>query len=143
MQVATGNSLITVVVLVFVAMLLLLEGLYLLWKSHKSPEARQLQKRLQALSGSRDATPQAKILKERMLSEAPPLERWLLRMPRAGELDRLILQSGLDWTVSKLLLRSIALGVSGCMVTIVFGHQSQAFGLVAGGTLSLMPFVYL
>ncbi|SCK30659.1 tight adherence protein B [Variovorax sp. HW608] len=143
MQDFTGNSLLTVVVLVFVAMLLLLEGLYLLWKSYKSPEARQLEKRLQALSGSRDNTPQAKILKERMLSEVPALERWLLRMPRARELDRLILQSGLNWTVSKLLLGCVALGVSGGMAAMVIGHQSEAFGLIAGGTLALAPFVYL
>ncbi|SEB25230.1 type II secretion system F family protein [Variovorax sp. YR216] len=143
MQDFAGNSLLTVVVLVFVAMLLLFEGLYLLWKSYKSPEALQLEKRLQALSGSRDKTPQAKILKERMLSEAPALERWLLRIPRARELDRLILQSGLNWTVSKLLLGCLALGVGGCMTVMVIGHQSEAFGLMGGGTLALAPFVYL
>ena len=40
MQNLTGNSLFMVVVLVFVAVLLLLEGLYLVWKSYKGPEAR-------------------------------------------------------------------------------------------------------
>ena len=32
-----GNALITVTVLVFVTVLLMIEGLYLLWRSYKGP----------------------------------------------------------------------------------------------------------
>ena len=143
MQNLTGNSLFMVVVLVFVAVLLLLEGLYLMWKSYKGPEARKLEKRLQALFGSGDATPQARILKERMLSEVPMLQRWLLRVPRAQALDRLILQSGLDWTVSKLLLGCAALGVAGFVAVMGLAHQSETFGLMVGAALALAPLVLL
>jgi tight adherence protein B len=143
MQNFTGNSLFMVVVLVFVAVLLLLEGLYLVWKSYKGPEARKLEKRLQALSGSGDATPQAKVLKERMLSDVPMLQRWLLRVPRAHALDRLILQSGLDWTVSKLLLGCGALGVGGFAAVVGFAHQSETFGLIPAAALALAPLVFL
>jgi tight adherence protein B len=143
MQNFTGNSLFMVVVLVFVAVLLLLEGFYLMWKSYKGPEARKLEKRLQALSGSGDATPQAKVLKERMLSDVPALQRLLLRVPRAQVLDQLILQSGLDWTVSKLLLGCSALGVAGFAAAVGFAHQSEPFGLIPGAALALAPLVFL
>lgn len=143
MQNFTGNSLFMVVVLVFVAVLLLLEGLYLMWKTYKGPEARKLERRLQALSGSGDGTPQAVLLKERMLSEVPALQRWLLRVPRAQALDRMIVQSGLDWTVSKLLLGCAALGVMGFMAVSGLAHQSEFFGLLAGAALALLPFVFL
>lgn len=143
MQNLTGNSLFMVVVLVFVAVLLLLEGLYLVWKSYKGPEARKLEKRLQALSGSGDSTPQAKVLKERMLSDVPALQRWLLRVPRAHKLDRQILQSGLDWTVSKLLLGCAALGVVGFMAVVGLAHQTEGSGLVAGAVFALAPLAYL
>lgn len=142
-QSIAGNSFIMIAVLVFVAVLLLLEGLYLMWKSYKGPEARQLEKRLQALSGSRDTTQQAKILKERMLSEVPMMQRWLLRVPRARELDRLLLQSGLQWTVSKLLLGCAALSVIGFAVVVRVAHQSEGFGLLAGVAFALIPLAYV
>ncbi len=142
-QSIAGNSFIMIAVLVFVAVLLLLEGLYLMWKSYKGPEARQLERRLQALSGSRDTTQQAKILKERMLSEVPVLQRWLLRVPRARELDRLLLQSGLEWTVSKLLLGCAVLSVIGFAVVVRVAHQPEAFGLAAGVALALMPLAHV
>ncbi|MDR6539068.1 type II secretion system F family protein [Variovorax soli] len=143
MQNLTGNSLFMVVVLVFVAVLLLLEGLYLMWKSYKGPEARKLEKRLQALSGSGDATPQAKLLKERMLSDVPALQRLLLRVPRAHALDRLILQSGLDWTVSKLLLGCAALSVAGFAIMMGLAGQAEGFGLMAGAAFALAPLAFL
>lgn len=143
MQNLTGNSLFMIVVLVFVAVLLLLEGLYLMWKSYKGPEARKLEKRLQALSGSGDGSPQARVLKERMLSDVPALQRWLLRVPRAHRLDRQILQSGLDWTVSKLLLGCIGLGVVGFIAVVGLAHQSEGFGLMAGVACALAPLAYL
>jgi len=143
MQNLAGNSLFIVVVLVFVAVLLLLEGLYLVWKSYKGPEARKLEKRLQSLSGSGDITPEAKVLKERMLSDVPALQRWLLRVPRVRNLDRQILQSGLDWTVSKLLLGCAALGVVGFMAVVGLAHLSEGPALMVGTVFALAPMAYL
>lgn len=143
LQSLTGNAFLIIIVLVFIAVMLLLEGLYLLWKSYKGPEARKLEKRLQALSASGDTTAQAKVLKERMLSEVPILERWLQRVPRVRQLDRQILQSGLDWTVSKLLLGCASIGVIGYAAAVEIGHQSAGIGAIAGGTLSLAPLAYL
>lgn len=106
-----GNSFIVLVVLVFVAVLLFLEAMYLLWSSYHGPEARKVKHRLQVLSGTSDTTAQTRLLRQRMLSELPAVDRMLARFPRMHSLDRFIMQSGLDWTVSKLLLSSVALFV--------------------------------
>ncbi len=138
-----GNFFLILSVLVFIAVVLLLEGLYMMWKSYKGPEARQLEKRLQALSASRDNTQQAHLLKQRMLSDVPLLQRFFQNLPRAHRLDRFILQAGLDWTVSRLLLSSAALGAIGCMITISFAHQSQLAGVVVGVLLATLPLLYV
>lgn len=91
-------------VMTFVAVVLLLEGLYLLWNTYRGPETRQIEQRLRAISASADNSPQSAVLKQRLLSEAPLLQRLLLSLPRLQQLDRLILQSGLAWTVTQLLL---------------------------------------
>lgn len=143
LQSIAGNSFLVLLVLIFIAVILLLEGLYLIWKSYKGPEARQLKNRLQALSTSRDKAMRAQLLKERMLSDIPVLQRLLLSLPRAQQLDRFILQAGLDWTVSRLLLACAALGVGACMSVILLAHQSSLMGLMVGAAFSAAPLVYL
>ena len=143
LQSITGNSFLMLTILIFVAIVLLLEGLYLLWKTYRGPEAKKIEQRLQALSASADHSKQASVLKNRMLSDVPLLERLLLSMPRASSLDKFILQSGLNWTVSKLLLSAAVLGVTGYAALIATLHQSPLFGLIAGGISAAIPLLYV
>lgn len=138
-----GNAFLVVAVLVFVAVLLLLEGLYLIWKSYKGPEAKKLEKRLQALSASHDATAQAQLLKERMLSEVPAFQRLLFSIPRAHSLDKFILQSGLNWTVSKLLLSCAGLCVIGLVLMSGVARQPILMSAAAAAALAALPLLYL
>ncbi|MGB7479418.1 MAG: type II secretion system F family protein [Burkholderiaceae bacterium] len=94
----------------FIAVVLLIEGLYMLWNSYKGPEARKIEQRLRALSAGSDSSERAAVLKNRMLSEVPAIQRLLLGIPRIRRLDRLLLQSGLDWTVARFLLMSLLFG---------------------------------
>jgi tight adherence protein B len=139
----TGNSFLVMAVLVFVAVMLLLESLYVMWRSHRGPEAKKLNSRLHALAATRDRSLQTQLLKQRMLSELPILDRYLQSLPRVRELDRVILQSGLNWTVSKLLLGCAALGAVAWMAMMTGAHQSILFGAVAGVVLGAMPLMYL
>jgi tight adherence protein B len=138
-----GNVFLIISVLVFVAVLLLLEGLYLIWRSYKGPEAKEIEKRLRALSASIDTTAQAQLLKQRMLSEVPALERLLLNLPRAHRLDRFILQAGLDWTVSRLLLSCAAFGIAGFVLATWVLHQLFLLGLALGVLLAALPLLYV
>jgi tight adherence protein B len=138
-----GNAFLVISVLVFIAVLLLLEGAYLLWKSYKGPKAKKIEIRLRALSASRDNSKQTHLLKQRMLSEVPAIERLLLSMSRAQRLDRYILQAGLDWTVSRLLLSCGALGASACMVMVYGAHQSLLLSSVVGAVFAVTPLLYV
>jgi len=138
-----GNSFLVMAVLVFVAVLLLLESLYVVWRSHRGPEATKLQTRLHALSATRDRTPQTQLLRQRMLSELPVIERFLQSVPRVRTLDRALLQSGLDWTVSKVLLACLVAGVTGFIGMVMGAHQSWLVGAVAGAVLVAAPLMYV
>ena len=100
---ASTNSFLVLVVLVFVTVMLFLEAIYLFWKAYHGPEARKVKHRLQVLSGARERNVHTRLLRERMLSELPAAQRVMARMSVMHTLDRFILQSGLDWTVSSLL----------------------------------------
>lgn len=138
-----GNSYLVMVVLVFVAVLLLLESAYVMWRSHRGPEATKLQTRLHALSATRDRTPQTQLLRQRMLSELPIMERFLESLPRMRALDRMILQSGLPWTVSKVLLACFFMGVVAWVVMVMGAHQSLLVSAAAALLVGSAPLMYV
>ena len=138
-----NNAFLIMSVLVFVAVALLLEGLYLMWKSYRGPQARQLEKRLQAISASREHAQQVSLLKQRMLSEVPLFERLLLSLPTARGLQGFIYQAGLDWTVSRLLLSCAALGAVVVMAMTSLAHQTMLLSAVVGAALAILPLLYI
>lgn len=138
-----GNAFLVLAVLVFIAMLLLLESLFLMWQAHRGPQAKKLQQRLQALSSTRDKSPQTQLLKQRMLSELPVLERWMQSLPRVRSLDRVILQSGLNWTVTKLLLACAVTGLAGALIVHLGLYQPLYLAAPVGVLLGSGPLLYL
>ncbi len=83
-------------VLIFVAVVLFLEGAYMTWNSTGGPEAGRIARRLRVMSaGAHRGEGDISIVKERMLSKTPAMQRILLQLPRVHALDhRLLEQSG-------------------------------------------------
>lgn len=138
----SSHSAFVILALVFVAVLLLLEALRMLWKQYKGPEAKRLERRLRALSAAHDRSAPTKLVKQRALSDIPGLQRVLQRMPRAYQLDRFIVQSGMDWTVSGLLLACAILFAVGTLAAVMLG-QPMGLALVVGAALGALPWLYL
>jgi tight adherence protein B len=138
-----ANSYLVVLVLVFVAVLLLLESVYMTWRAHRGPGAMKLKSRLHALSATRDRSAQTLLLRQRMLSELPPMERFLQSLPRLRQLDRIILQSGLDWQVSSVLLASLLLFIGAWGGVVMGFHQPVLMGAAAGLLFGALPFLYI
>ena len=129
-------------ILAFVAVVLLVEGLYLLWNSYKGPEAKKVEQRLRSLSASSDRSEQAAVLKNRMLSEVPLIERLLLSFPRISSFDRFLDQSGLDWTPGKFLGFSL-LSAAIAYATLSFVAEFSFFAPVVALAAALLPFSYV
>lgn len=101
--------------LIFIAVVLLIEGAYLTWNSAKGPEAERMSRRLRVMSAGH-AGKAVSITKKRVMSSSPALQRLLSTIPRAAILDRLLLQSGKSWTVAQFLGVSLAIAVGTAMV---------------------------
>src|SRR5215218_4888896 len=91
-------------IMAFAAVVLMVEALRMMWNTYRGPQAKKIEQRLRALSASSDSSARAAVLKNRMLSEMPAIDGLLMAIPRVQLLDRFLLQSGLRWTVAKLLL---------------------------------------
>lgn len=134
---------LVVAVAVFVALLLFMEGLFLLWKSYRGPEARKVSQRLGRLSGLQG--PQLAVLKNGQLAAGPRLQQWLPAWP-GQRLDRfwgrLQVQADLSWPLSLFLLGSSALALLGYLLATSVAQQGGWVGLLVAGVLGALPLAY-
>lgn len=136
-----GTNLFMVAVLVFIAMLLLLEAAYLFWRGWRGPEAHRLKQRIQALSVARAAS--SGVLKQRLMDESPWAERVLEHLPRLRGLNQLILQSNSRWTVSGVLIASLALFAGGVFVSLEMLRTMSITALGVGLACAALPVLRL
>lgn len=100
----------------FFAVVLLLEGLYQLWNATHGPEIQRINQRIQAMSASGYEGRPALLIKQRLLSETPAVEKVLLGIPRIHTLDRLIEQSGSGMSVAQFLALTLLAGLTGLVL---------------------------
>ncbi|WP_343730537.1 type II secretion system F family protein [Duganella sp.] len=96
-------------VLLFAAVILMIEGAWLWWSGAHGGAARRIAKRLRlmAVSGG-GGSERVDILKRRTYSSNPALEKLLRRISQLNLLDRLLLQAGVRWSVAQFIGCSVA-----------------------------------
>jgi tight adherence protein B len=131
------------VVLLFVAVVLAIEGGYLWWNSRHGPAARRIESRIRALSaGGQLQKERLTILKDRILRESSALDKVLMQLPRVQTLDLFIQQSGLTWSATRLIVTSAAIPV----VVFLLGMFAPApIWFMTPGALSTgaLPYLYV
>jgi tight adherence protein B len=78
-------------------------GLYGLWQQHLDPRKKALAQRLRPANASLQPEQALQLRQERLLSATPALARWLRAMPGVLQLDAFLLQTGLAWSVARVL----------------------------------------
>lgn len=129
------------IVLGFVAVFLFFEGLYSAWDATKGPEAKRIQRRLQALASDTTGSSN-KLIKQRLLAESPALQSVLLNMPRIHEVDRMLLRSGLQMNVATYLGFVLAAAViMFALAMLVAVSKFVVVGFTVFGLL--LPWIYV
>jgi tight adherence protein B len=101
------------VVLLFVATVLLIEGVYLYWIGRRGKAVTRVNARMSALTSRAVAASEStSILKRRSESETPSMLRWLIGGARLGALNQLLLQAGLSWSIKRFFCYVVA--CAGC-----------------------------
>ncbi|MDE2366151.1 MAG: type II secretion system F family protein [Betaproteobacteria bacterium] len=125
----------------FLAVVLFLEGVYLAWNAYRGPEAKRIQERLQAVSAGWTGAETA-LLKQRLLSNSPALERFLLEVPRIHTLDRLLQQSGMSLMVTHFLGYTAMTAMGGMASAALLGLPFSVM-LLCAVTGSVLPFFFV
>ncbi|GGX90668.1 pilus assembly protein TadB [Massilia dura] len=90
-------------VLVFAAVIFMVEGAWLWWSTSHGGSARRIARRLDLMAGRREGGERISILKQRKYAASPELDGWLRRIPQLAAVDRLLLQAGVRWQVAQFL----------------------------------------
>ncbi|HUG26549.1 type II secretion system F family protein [Piscinibacter sp.] len=136
------TSYVLFAVLLFVAVVLALEGAYQVWASKNSAEAKRVMARLQSLEG---AVTQTTLSIERQAA----IKRWnwlddnmLRALPKGADMVRYLETSGTGRTAGEMLLYSAVLGAAGAAVPMLLA-KPWTFSLFLGGVLASLPWFWL
>lgn len=129
-------------VAVFVAVVLGLEGGFMLWNERRGPEAKRMEQRLRAASAGGHTAEQLTILKQRALGGSEGMQRLLLALPRVHSIDRILMQSGLTMSVVELLGLTLLLGATGLLLPLFTG-RGLLIGIGLAVVLGSLPILYV
>lgn len=123
--------------LVFVAAILMFQGMFTLWNAYRGPEARRIEKRLQSMAVGGIESVESELVRDRLKSDLPFLDRALLALPRVRELDELLAQAGMDMSPTRLLVQSGLFAVGGLILAAVLGLPWILIAAVGAGAASM------
>lgn len=131
------------VILLFVAVVLAFEGVYQWWHDRHGSAAKRIESRIRAMSaGGQVQKERLSILKERMLNESKPFDRWLMSVPRVRSLDLLLQQSGLSWSVAKLAGISVAVPPV-VLIALTFTPLPFVFAVLIALPCAFLPTLFV
>ena len=129
-------SFVLFAVVAFLAVVLSLEGIYNVWASRSSPEAKRVATRLEALAG--EAITQASIERARRPSRMPRLNALLGATSFGQRMQRFVTASAMAVSPAELIMMSVALGAFGMFLPGLLG-KPPIFGAALALGLAVLP----
>lgn len=135
-------NLILILLVCFLAVVFLIEGVYLLWSDTRGPEVRQLTRRLRSLDGGRHADVIASLLKSRAPEVGGLFGRLAAHVPRTAALELRLQQAGIVMSASRFLYTTVLWMVAVFLVMLVL-RQPLGLALLVALASALAPFLWL
>jgi len=123
-------------VVAFLAVVLSLEGIYNIWSSRNSAEAKRIAARIQALAGETLTT--TSIERDQQRSRMPKLNALLGQVAPGQKMHRFVAASAMAVSPVELIVMTVALGAFGLFLPGLFG-KPPIFGAVLGLGLAILP----
>jgi tight adherence protein B len=131
--------------LVFVSVIALVEGIYLLYREYREGGTAKIHRRLRALSAAGVSSKEmVELLRHRQLSTNPVLNRLLTSIPRAHAIDRMLEQGGVELSIVKFV--GLQLLLSGGLIALLVGQFDlhPLLGISVGCAVGFaIPYLYV
>jgi tight adherence protein B len=131
--------------MVFIAIVLLIMGVYALWAESQQSGAEMIKTRIRRLSAAAAEESEARkyvsLAKQEGLSG---FDAFLLRVPRLHNMDRFLEQSGVQYGPATFMFFSLLAGLGGAILLALFLRNFSAIPLVIGFLLGIfVPWLIL
>jgi len=126
----------------FLAVVLLLEGGFLLWQDTSSLEVRQLERRLRALHAGGHGLEASSLIKRREADRVGILGKLLLKLPRVDTLEKTLQQAGVVMPTSRFLLTTGLLVLAVFLSALALRQPLWLAGALAFAS-AFAPFIWL
>ena len=129
-------------VIIFIGSVIIFELLIYAIKNMRSPNRAKIRKRLRKSIYVQDEMEGTDILRKRVLSEIPFLNRLLLNTPGVQKFDRLIVQANAKYPMGFYVLLVLLLAAVSYIAATVLVHN-RALALVCMALFGCLPLLYL
>jgi tight adherence protein B len=129
-------------IIIFISSVIIFELLIYAFKNLRSPDRAKIRKRLRKYIYVQDAGAGTDILRKRVMSEIPFLNRLLLNTPGVQRLDRLIIQANARYPLGFYLLFVLLAAAVG-FIAVTALTRNQLLGLLGLIIFGSLPLLYL
>lgn len=138
-----NTTFLSFALLLFLATVLAIEGIYLYWDSRHGPHAKRRAARIEgAWTDMRADGQPISILKRRALSDSPFAVRMLSDVPGIHGLDCMLKQAGSNWTVGRFVGYTLACAAAAFVCGIAL-HALFVVAATLAAALSLLPLMWV
>lgn len=126
----------------FLAVVLLLEGAFLLWRDTGSSEVRRLERRLRALHAGGHGIEASSLIKAREADRVGAIGKLLLALPRVASLEKMLQQAGIVMKTSRFLATTAMLMAAVFLVLLALRQPLWLAAMLGLGSV-LVPVLWL
>jgi tight adherence protein B len=112
------------------------------YRTIRNPDRKKIRKRLRNLPSGGDAKGLPDIVKKRVLSDVPFLNKVLAHIPRLQRLDLLLVQANAQYRLGVFILLALILGLTGFLGSSLI-INNHLIPIIIAGSLGMIPFFYL
>lgn len=132
-----------ILLLVFITILLFTQSLYYLHQSRQLRAPKRVRQRLKSvLEGRPEETESPSLLKSRLMSANPSVNRILSQIAPFKKLEELLVQADLDWSVGRFLMMTSLLGIGSLLAAHLFEIRIGV-GVSLAAAVGSLPFLVL
>ena len=135
-------SILLLGVIIFIFSLLVIELSFYAFRIFKYPDQAEIRKRLRRSMAEEFGSPGGDILKKRVLSDVPLINRILSLLPGVEGLQLMLNQANLKYTLGFYIIFSMALGLVGYLLCLVI-TKNALLSLLMVIPLGSLPMLYI
>lgn len=136
------QTLILFGVLLFVAVVLAMDGIYQTWSAKNGPEARRIANRLRSIDGTGDETPLS-IERVGKAKRFPLLDALLGALPNGRSIVSFVDTAAVGLSAAEMAAISLGLGALGFFLPWFIGKPALALSLLFALVLGTLPWLWL